>query len=372
MRNKVLIGLFVISFLAFPFQSQATVTTTTSKVIYAGDGYSVNFSFLFNIYTSTDLTVQEESSGGVFTTLTLNSDYTVALTHAAPSPGSITLSSFLPIGTSLVILRKLPLTQTINIADNSPTPAATWNQGYDRACMIEQQLQEQINRSILQNPLVSTPITMPAGVANYLLGWDSTGTTLTNIASTGGAGLIPVPIPDSDLQVISSTGKVLGSALASLASIPGSAGTIPAANLGSVAQKGANSDITSLAGLTTPLSAAQGGTGSTHAINAASGVVVLDANSKIPVSQYGTIIDKSSNYGDQVATTDGDVHAWIVAPGGGGASVCGWTNGTNVQCDSSPANADAAISFSVKKGETWNCTMAGSPSVSVSWRPLGS
>ena len=48
------------------------------------------------------------------------------------------------------------------------------------------------------------------------------------------------------------------------------------------AAKGANSDITSLSGLTTPLSRAQGGLASTVANNAASGPVFLDANSKLP------------------------------------------------------------------------------------------
>ena len=52
-----------------------------------------------------------------------------------------------------------------------------------------------------------------------------------------------------------------GSKLSDVSTIPAGAGVIPAANLTSVAQKGANSDITSLAGLTTALSVAQGGTG---------------------------------------------------------------------------------------------------------------
>jgi hypothetical protein len=59
-----------------------------------------------------------------------------------------------------------------------------------------------------------------------------------------------------------------GSKLTGLANIVSGAGVIPAANLTSVAQKGANSDITSIAGLTTPLSVAQGGTASTTAANA--------------------------------------------------------------------------------------------------------
>ena len=49
------------------------------------------------------------------------------------------------------------------------------------------------------------------------------------------------------------------------------------------AAKGANSDITSLGGLTTPLSRAQGGLASTVANNVANGPVFLDANKRLPV-----------------------------------------------------------------------------------------
>jgi hypothetical protein len=73
-----------------------------------------------------------------------------------------------------------------------------------------------------------------------------------------------------------------GSRLSGLGSIPSGSGVIPAANLTSVAQKGANSDITSLTGLTTALATSKGGTGSTAAANAANGVVVLNASAQLP------------------------------------------------------------------------------------------
>lgn len=48
------------------------------------------------------------------------------------------------------------------------------------------------------------------------------------------------------------------------------------------AKKGANADITSLSGLTIPLSTGQGGTDSNANANTANGVVKLDANAKLP------------------------------------------------------------------------------------------
>jgi hypothetical protein len=113
---------------------------------------------------------------------------------------------------------------------------------------------------------------------------------------------------------------VSGAKFTNLASIPAGAGSIPAVNITGKANSGANSDITSLTGLTTALSTAQGGTGATANANAASGVVILDASSKLPAvdgSQLTSVgytdrgnagsVDKSD------FTTDGAAHDWDVS-----------------------------------------------------------
>ncbi len=58
--------------------------------------------------------------------------------------------------------------------------------------------------------------------------------------------------------------SVSGSKLTSLSGIPSGAGAIPAANITGKANSGANSDITSITGLTTALTTGQGGTGYTN------------------------------------------------------------------------------------------------------------
>jgi hypothetical protein len=104
----------------------------------------------------------------------------------------------------------------------------------------------------------------------------------------------------SDAAIASSKlADIAGSKLTTLSTITSGAGVIPAANLTSVAQKGSNSDITALTGLSTPLTIAQGGTNSATASAArtalglgtaavldvgttASKVVQLDVNAKLP------------------------------------------------------------------------------------------
>ncbi|MFK5754808.1 phage tail protein [Escherichia coli] len=68
--------------------------------------------------------------------------------------------------------------------------------------------------------------------------------------------------------------------------INGTTVNIPA--IGALARKGANSDITSLSGLTTALSISQGGTGSTTASGARTNLGLVDGSGLIPVSIGGT------------------------------------------------------------------------------------
>ncbi|EJQ5637859.1 phage tail protein [Escherichia coli] len=81
--------------------------------------------------------------------------------------------------------------------------------------------------------------------------------------------------------------------------INGTSVNIPA--IGALARKGANSDITSLSGLTTALSISQGGTGSTTASGARTNLGLVDGSGLIPISIGGTgaktAADARSNIG---------------------------------------------------------------------------
>lgn len=216
MRNIILAAIVALMGIVAPMKAIATVSNSTNQVIYNGDGVTSTFAFSFNVYNSAsenDLLVSEQNTTtGAVTNLTLNTDYSVSLTHAVPSPGTITLSAgALSSGIKLSIVRQLPLTQLVSEADNSATPASVRNNVYDRQVMVTQQLQQQLTRAILQNIFSTTSISLPAGVAGYGLCWDSTATTITNCASL--SGTIGVPIANSNLQTLTQASLVNGSSL---------------------------------------------------------------------------------------------------------------------------------------------------------------
>ena len=105
-----------------------SVNTTSSKVIYTGDGVSSTFSFAFPAYLNTDLVVSVKTiATGTITTLALTTDYTVAFTlSTTPSPGSVTLlGAYIALSNAyqIIIQRVLPLTQLIALVNNEKTSA---------------------------------------------------------------------------------------------------------------------------------------------------------------------------------------------------------------------------------------------------------
>jgi len=126
--------------------------------------------------------------------------------------------------------------------------------------------------------------------------------TISNSDISASAGIV-----DTKLATISTAGKVSGTALTGLTSIPSAAGVIPSANLTSVAQKGANSDITSLSGITTPLSIAQGGTGYTSTTHPAFLVRPASIQENVTIGTsvivFGTeVFDQGDNFSSNIFT----------------------------------------------------------------------
>jgi hypothetical protein len=157
-----------------------TVSSTTVKNSYSGNGSTTEFAYTFKILVNSDLQVIIRSSTGTETTKTITTHYTVAGAGDA-SGGSITFTSGnIPAsGETVVIRRNVPQTQAIDYIANDPFPAETHEEGLDRAAMVAQQLSEEADRSIKlsrTNTMTSTEFSVGAtDRASKVLGFDANG-----------------------------------------------------------------------------------------------------------------------------------------------------------------------------------------------------
>ena len=157
-----------------------TVSSTTVKNSYSGNGSTTQFAYTFKIFADSDLQVIIRSAAGAETTKTLTTHYTVAGAGNA-NGGSITFTSGnTPTNTETVLIRReVPQTQAIDYIANDPFPAESHEEGLDRSAMNVQQLQEEVDRSIKlsrTNTMTSTEFTNSAtDRANKILAFDSSG-----------------------------------------------------------------------------------------------------------------------------------------------------------------------------------------------------
>ncbi len=157
-----------------------TVSSTTVKNSYSGNGSTTQFAYGFKIFADSDLIVIIRSSTGTETVKTLTTHYTVAGAGDA-SGGSITFTSgnTPASGETVVIIREVPQTQAIDYIANDPFPAESHEEGLDRATMTTQQVQEELNRSLKisrTNTMTSTEFTTSAtDRANKVLAFNASG-----------------------------------------------------------------------------------------------------------------------------------------------------------------------------------------------------
>jgi len=157
-----------------------SVSSTTNKVTYTGTGTTGPFDFDFPVYVSSDIVVDKYTiATGATTTLTETTDYSVTID--GDNTGSVTTVAAVTSAYRLVIRRVLPLTQEIDYVEGDKFPAATHEEGLDRARMVDQQLQEQIDRSVKIGVGTSvTEITLPTPVDGKALLWDGVTGALKN------------------------------------------------------------------------------------------------------------------------------------------------------------------------------------------------
>ena len=157
-----------------------TISSTTVKNSYSGDGSQTTFVYGYKIFSDTDIKVIIRSAAGTETVKSLTTHYTVTGAGSASGGNVVFTSGNIPTNTETVVLiRNVPQTQAIDYIANDPFPAETHEEGLDRATMTTQQVQEELDRSIKisrTNTMTSTEFTVGAtDRASKVLGFDANG-----------------------------------------------------------------------------------------------------------------------------------------------------------------------------------------------------
>ena len=157
-----------------------TISTTTIKNSYNGNGSTTAFNYTFKISAESEMQVIIRSSSGTETVKSLTTHYTISGVNN-PGGGAVTFqSSHIPVSGETVILRRVTAqTQAMDLIDNDPMSAETIETAHDKTTAIAQELQEQIDRSLKlsrTNTMTSTEFTVDAtNRANKILAFDSAG-----------------------------------------------------------------------------------------------------------------------------------------------------------------------------------------------------
>ena len=156
-----------------------TISTTTIKNSYSGNGSTSAFTHNFKITDDDDIEVIIRSSNGTETVKSKGTHYTVSGVGGNSGTVTFTSGNFPVTGETVVLRRSTPQTQGMDLIENDPLPADTLEDAHDKITSISQELQEQVDRSIKlsrTNTMTSTEFTVDAtNRANKILAFDSAG-----------------------------------------------------------------------------------------------------------------------------------------------------------------------------------------------------
>ena len=234
--------LFVLVLVALPLignfggtvdPAHATVTVETARIQYNCNGVTTAYTYPFEILEDDDLLAIKASSSGVETTLVLNTDYTVA-GAGSTTGGTVTLTaaSTCASGYTLTLLRNIELTQETDYVDGEAFSAESLENAIDRTMLIQQQQQEELDRSLRvqkSSTLTDLTVTPTAGKA---IGFNSAGTGLTTYDTTS--------VTSNDFVNITDYGATVSAALTAIGATEVSVVVDTAISIGANVTPGAN------------------------------------------------------------------------------------------------------------------------------------
>ena len=155
-----------------------TVSSTTVKKSYNGNGSTAGFTYDFLINSTAELKVIIRSSAGTETIKSLSSHYNIS-DSAGSGTVTFTAGNIPANGETVILIRDTNLTQGTDYVENDPFPSASHESALDKLTLQVQEVQEELNRAIKlsrTNTMTSTEFTVGSSDrASKILAFDSSG-----------------------------------------------------------------------------------------------------------------------------------------------------------------------------------------------------
>ncbi len=156
-----------------------TVSSTTKRNSYTGDGSTTTFAYSFKIFDDDDITViLRTTATGTESVQSKTTHYSVTGVGSA-SGGNVVFGSAPSSAQTVVLLRQTAQTQATDYTPNDPFPAASHEDALDKLTLMTQDQQDELDRAIKlsrTNTMTSTEFTVTAANrANKIFAFDSSG-----------------------------------------------------------------------------------------------------------------------------------------------------------------------------------------------------
>lgn len=128
-----------------------TVSSSTNKFRYEGNGSTDTFAFTGRIFSAADLKVEiiTRATDALVETLTLTTDYTVTINGDESASVQITNALKIPSSLQDVQLRRdLAQTQTVDLPTGTVFPASSVENALDKMAALVQDLSEEVDRCV--------------------------------------------------------------------------------------------------------------------------------------------------------------------------------------------------------------------------------
>ena len=240
-----------------------TVSSSTNRVSYSGNGSLTTFAYTFKIFDQDDLTVILRASNGTETVQTITTHYTVTNVGNA-SGGNIEFVTAPSATETVVIVREQPFTQGLDLVPNDPFPAQSLEESLDKLTFVDQRLNEKIDRALTFSVGdFVTDATLPVKelrvgkvlAFNETTGNPEAGPSIADTESVANVSADIATLADIQDGTIATNSITIAASVApqisTVAGIQASVITLDGINLDIVTVAGVSTNVTTVAGVST-------------------------------------------------------------------------------------------------------------------------